>query len=388
MSGTPTGRLTIVPAVTAEERKEFVRFPWKVYEGDPYWVPPLISEREEFLDPDRHPFHKHAKVQYFTARRDGNIVGTIAAIENFSHNECWNDKVGFFGLFEVLQDEEAARELLRTAEAALRDDGFKSARGPMNFSQNEECGLLIDGWNGTPVVLMTYNPRYYAPYIESAGYTKAQDLFAYLSDLRHVKPDGTGLNPKVLRVSNRTRERAGITVRPINMRDFRTDAGYFKEVYNQAWSKNWGFVPMTDDEVEHEMKVMKPIIDPPTVFFMFKGDRPIAAGLPLPDVNQALHLAYPRPGVPEWWTMAKMLYYWKIKKVVTTIRAFAGGVIEEYRGQGLHALLLTETMRRCVPTYKDIETSWVLESNLPMRSTAANMGGKLYRTYRVYEKPL
>jgi len=121
---------------------------------------------------------------------------------------------------------------------------------------------------------------------------------------------------------------------------------------------------------------------------MFKGDRPIAAGLPIPDVNQALHLAYPRPGVPEWWTMAKMLYYWKIKKVVTTIRAFAGGVIEEYRGQGLHALLLTETMRRCVPTYKDIETSWVLESNLPMRSTAANMGGKLYRTYRVYEKPL
>ncbi len=388
MSGTPSGKLTIVPAVTAKERKEFVRFPWKVYEGDPYWVPPLISEREEFLDPDRHPFHKHAKVQCFTARRDGQIVGTIAAIENFRHNEYWNDKVGFFGLFEVLQDEEAARELLRTAEAALRDDGLESARGPMNFSQNEECGLLIDGWNGTPVVLMTYNPRYYAPYIESAGYTKAQDLLAYLTDLRHIKPDGTGLNPKMLRVSNHARERADVTVRPINMRDFKTDAGYFKEVYNQAWSKNWGFVPLTEAELEHEMSALKPIIDPPTVFLMFKGDRAIAVGLPIPDVNKALRLAYPRPNVPEWWTMAKMLYYWKIKKVVTTIRAFAGGVVEEYRGQGLHAILMTETLRRCVPTYKDIEFSWVLESNTMMRRTATNMGGRVYRTYRVYEKPL
>jgi len=388
MSGTPTGRLTIVPAVTAEERKEFVRFPWQVYEGDPYWVPPLISEREEFLDRDRHPFHEHAKVHYFTARRDGQIVGTIAAIENFSHNEYWNDKVGFFGLFEVLQDEEAARELLRTAEAALRDDGFESARGPMNFSQNEECGLLIDGWNGPPVALMTYNPRYYMPYIENAGYSKAQDLLAFLSDVRHIKPDGSGINPRMLRVSDPARERAGVTIRPINMRDFKTDAGYFKEVYNQAWSKNWGFVPLTEAELEHEMSALKPIIDPATVFLMFKGDRPIAAGLPIPDVNQALHLAYPRPNVPEWWTMAKMLYYWKIKKVVTTIRAFAGGVVEEYRGQGLHATLMTETLRRCVPTYKDVEFSWVLESNAMMRSTAANMGGKVYRTYRVYEKPL
>jgi hypothetical protein len=381
-----SGKLTIVPAETAAERRAFIRFPWRVYKGDPYWVPPLPSEREEFVDPDRHPFHRHAKVRYFTARRDGQLVGTIAGIVNYRHNEYWNDSVGFFGLFEVLQDEEAAHELLRTAEAFIREEGLDTIRGPMNFSTNEECGLLVDGWNGPPVILMTYNPRYYVDYIEHAGYVSAQDLYAYLSDIRNIKPDGGGLDPKILRVAERVRERTDVTIRPIDMGNFHRDAEFFKEVYNQAWSKNWGFVPFADEELEHEIKALRPILDPDTIFFVFKGDRPIAAGLPLPDINQALHRAYPRPGIPEWWTLAKMLYNWKVRKRVTTIRAFAGGVIEEYRPQGLHALIIVETMKRCVPKYKDIEFSWVLESNIPMRQTAAHMGGELYRTYRVYEK--
>ena len=381
-------RLTVVPAETAAERKQFVRFQWEVYKGDPYWVPPLLSERDMFVDPERHPFHQHAKVRLFTARRDGEIVGTIAAIANHNHNEYWGDQVGFFGLFEVLQDQEAAHELLRTAEAALRDEGLDTIRGPVNFSTNEECGLLVDGWDGPPVVLMTYNPRYYVDFIESAGYATAQNLFAFLSDVRHVKPDGTGLNPKLLRVAEHVRERSDVTIRPIDMGNFKRDAGFFKEVYNQAWSKNWGFVPLTDAELEHEITSLKPIIDPNTIFFVFKGDRPVAAGLPIPDLNQALHGAYPRPGVPEWWTMAKMLYNWKVRKMVTTIRAFAGGVVEEFRPQGLHALIIVETMKRCVPKYKDIEFSWVLESNIPMRQTAANMDARLYRTYRIYERKI
>ncbi|MGC9469479.1 MAG: N-acetyltransferase [Anaerolineae bacterium] len=381
-------KLTIVPAETARERRAYVRFPWQVYKGDPYWVPPLMSAQETLVDLKKHPFHQHAKVRYFTARRDGQIVGTIAAIVNYRHNEYWDDKVGFFGLFEVLQDEEAARELLRTAEATLRDEGLDTIRGPVNFSTNEECGLLVDGWNGPPVIMMTYNPRYYVDYLESAGYVSAQDLYAYFANIRHVQPDGTGLNPKMLRVAERARSRSDVTVRPINMSDFKRDAGYFKEVYNQAWSKNWGFVPLTDAELDHEVQALKPVIDPDTVFFAFKDGRPIAAGLPLPDLNQALHRAYPRPNVPEWWTMLKMLYYWKVKKVVTTIRAFAGGVVEEYRAQGLHAWIIVETMRRCRPTYQDIELSWILESNTPMRQTAANLGGEIYRTYRIYEKKI
>jgi hypothetical protein len=382
------GKLTIVPAETPKERKEFVRFPWQVYKSDPYWVPPLVHEREEFVDPARHPFHQHAKVRYFTARRDGKIVGTVAAIVNYRHNDYWDDKVGFFGLFETLQDQEAAHELLRTAEAAVRDEGMDTIQGPMNFSTNEECGLLVDGWNGPPVMMLTYNPRYYVDYVESAGYGKAQDLYAYLADIRHVKRDGTGLNPKMIRAAERAQRGADLSVRPIDMRHYHRDAAFFKEVYNQAWSKNWGFVPLTDAELEHEVKTLKPLIDPSTVFFMFKGDRPVGAGLPIPDINQALHKAYPRPNEPSWWATLRMVYYWKARKAVTTMRAFAGGVVEEYRGLGFHAWLIVETMRRARPKYQDIEFSWVLESNLPMRQTAIHMGGRIYRTYRIYEKKL
>ena len=382
------GKLIITPAESEDERDEFINFQWKVYRGDPYWVPPLISERRHFLDPESHPFHQHAEVRYFTARRNGEVVGTIAGFINYRHNEYWNDRTGFFGLFEVLQDREAAEALLRTAEAFVRDEGMDTIRGPMNFSTNEECGLLVDGWNGPPVIMLTYNPRYYVDFIENAGYVKAQDLYAYIADITDVKPDGTGFNPKLLRIANRVRERTSVEIRNIEIKEIDRDAEFFKQVYNQAWSKNWGFVPLTDEELEEEIEALVPIVDPETVFFAFKNGRAIAAGLPLPDLNQALHKAYPRPGVPEWWTMLKLAYWWKIRKSVTTLRAFAGGVIEEYRGQGLHALLSVETLRRAVPRYDNVEYSWVLESNEPMRQTAAHLGGRHYRTYRIYDKAL
>lgn len=382
------GKLVVRPAETAAERKAYIHFLWEVYKGDPYWVPPLISERIEFLDPEKHPFHQHAKVRYFTAQRDGKIVGTIAGIINHNHNEYWDDKVGFFGLFEVLKDEEAAHALLAVAEDFVRSEGMNTLRGPMNFSTNEECGLLIDGWNGTPVAMLTYNPRYYADFIESAGYVKAHDLYAFLSDISNIQPDGTGLNPKVLRVAEKARSRIeGITFRQINIRNFDNDARLFKEVYNEAWSKNWGFVPLTEAELAHEIAALKPILDPPTVLFAEKNGQPIGASLPLPDVNQALHRAYPRPGVPDWWSLAKMLYWWKARKCVTTLRAFAGGFIEEYRGRGLDAILALEDLKIALRRgYTHIEFSWVLETNIPMRQTAANLHGQIYRTYRLYEK--
>lgn len=384
------GKLIVKPAETAAERKAFILFLWEVYKGDPYWVPPLISERIEFLDPEGHPFHQHAKVRYFTAHRDGKLVGTIAAFINHNHNEYWDDKVGFFGLFEVLKDEEAAKALLAAAEDFVRGEGMDTIRGPMNFSTNEECGLLVDGWNGTPVIMLTYNPQYYKDFIEGAGYVKAQDLYAYLSDVSNIQPDGTGLNPKVLRVAKRVRERLeGVIYRPINMKEFDSDARAFKKIYNAAWSKNWGFVPMTDAELEHEAKALKSVLDPHTVLFAEKDGVPIGASLPLPDLNQALHRAYPRPGVPEWWTMAKLLYWWKVRKNVTTLRAFAGGFIEEYRGLGLDAILALEDLLVALRHgYTHIEFSWVLESNTPMRQTALNLHGHIYRTYRIYDKAL
>ncbi len=382
-----SGKLVITPVETAEDREAFIRFQWEVYKTDPYWVPPLLSERREFLT--THPFLRHAKVRHFLARRNGRIVGRISGIINDKHNEHWDEKTGFFGLYEVLPDREASDALLEAAEAFVREEGMETIRGPMSYSTNEECGLLVDGWNGPPMILMTYNPRYYVDFIEGAGYTKAQDLYAYRVDLTRFRPDGSGINPKVLRVAKRVKERMDITVRPMDTRDFDGEAARFKQIYNAAWKRNWGFVPLTDEELEYEIKSLKPIVDPHTIFFAEKHGEPIAALLPLPDLNQPLLRAYPRPGVPEWWTMLKLLYWWKVRRVVTGIRAFAGGVIEEYHGRGVDAILFLEALLAALRRgYTVGEISWVLESNIPMRQTARNFDGELYRTYRIYEKRL
>ncbi|HNT75524.1 MAG TPA: hypothetical protein PKH77_10940 [Anaerolineae bacterium] len=381
-----TANLVIAPVETEAERKAFINFAWEVYRSDPYWVPPLLSEQHTLLT--THPFQAHAKMRYFLARRAGLVVGRIAGFINYNHNRHWNDTAGFFGLYEVLEDREASDALLKAAEDFVRGEGMTTIRGPMNLSTNEECGLLADGW-GIPVVLMTYNPRYYVAFIEDTGYFTAQNLYAYRVDLTRYKADGTGLDPKVLRVMEKVRQRMNITIRPIYMHTFDKEARLFKEIYNAAWQKNWGFVPVTDEEMEHQIMALKPLLDPKTVFFAEKDGIPVGAMVPIPDVNQALHKAYPRPGVPEWWTMLKLFYWWKMRKVVKTIRGFAGGVIEEYRGRGVDALLFMETLMSSIREgYTMAEISWVLESNTPMRQTAENFGGEIYRTYRVYEKAL
>jgi hypothetical protein len=383
-----TGRLTIHPVLTPRERLAFIHFMWEVYKDDPYWVPPLISERVEFLDKERHPFHQHSEVALFMAHRDGRPVGTIAAILNRRHNEFHGEKVGFFGLFEVLLDQEAAEGLLDCACDWARQRGMTAIRGPVSFSTNEECAMLVDGWDGPPVVMMPYNPRYYPQYVEAAGFRKAMDLLAYKMDLTQLGPHGENLPPKLLRVAKRIEERGSFTVRPINMRDFDAEVERFKGIYNSAWAKNWGFVPLTDAEIDHLAAGLRQMLDPSITWFAEKDGKPIAAMLPLPDVSQALIRAYPRPGAPEWWTMAKLLWHWKVLRCVDRVRGFAGGVLEEYRARGVDALLLMKIAEAGLPRYKQAEMSWVLESNVMMRRTAEMLGGEVYRTYRIYEKPL
>ena len=382
------GKLTIQPVSTPPERLAFIHFQWEVYRNDPLWVPPLISERVEFLDRDRNPFYQHSEVELFMARRDGKPVGTIAAILNNRHNEFHEEQVGFFGLFEVLQDQDAAEALLETACDWVRERGMTAIRGPASFSTNEEVGLLVDGWDGPPVIMMTYNPRYYVDFIEGAGFHKAMDLVAYTLDLVQLGPDGENLPPKLVRVAGKIQERGGFTVRKMNMRDFDNEVARFKRIYNSAWEKNWGFVPLTDAEVDHMAAGLKQILDPDTVMFAEKDGEPIGAMLPLPDVSQALIRAYPRPGVPEWWTMVKLLWHWKIRRRVDTIRGFAGGTLEQYRGRGVEAVLIVRMAEAALRRYRRAEMSWVLENNMMERRSAEMMGGEVYRTYRIYEKAL
>jgi GNAT superfamily N-acetyltransferase len=313
-------------------------------------------------------------------------VGTIAAIRNNRHNEFQGENVGFFGLFEVLSDRQAAERLLDTASDWVRQQGMTAIRGPVSFSTNEECGLLLDGQSGPPVIMMPHNPRYYADYIEGAGFHKAMDLFAYIVDLAQFGSRGEHLPPKVLRVAKRVEERGRFAVRPIDMSKFDEEVARFKRIYNSAWAQNWGFVPLTDAEIDHIAAGLKQVLDPDIVWFAELDGEPVGAMLPLPDVSQALIKAYPRPGVPEWWTMVKLLWHWKIRRCVDTVRGFAGGVLEPYRARGVEALLFVKMAEAALGRYRRAEISWVLESNTMMRRTAEMLGGQVYRTYRIYEK--
>jgi GNAT superfamily N-acetyltransferase len=382
-----TSRLTVEQAETAQERLQFIRFPWKVYRDDPLWVPPLVSERVEFLDPQRHPFYEHADVALFMARRDGDVVGTIAALINHRHNEYNREKVGFFGLFEVAQEQEVAEVLLETACRWVRERGMTAIRGPANFSTNEEVGLLVDGWDGPPVIMMTYNPRYYAHFIERAGFVKAMDLPAYLADLEPFRQHG--LPERAVRIAEKVKKKRGFSARKLNMRRFDEEVTHVKRLYNSAWSENWGFVPMTDREMEHIAAQLRQLLDPDLCIFIEKNGEPVGFALILPDLNRPLLKAYPHPDTAEWWTMLKLVWHWKVRRSVHTARAYAGGLIEPHRGVGADAVMAIEVAQALLTKgYRYCEVSWILENNLMMRRMAEAYGGKIYRTYRVYEKAL
>lgn len=378
--------VTISQVTSQEERKAFLRFPWTVYQDDPYWVPPIFSERLDFTNPDKNPFYNHADVALFTARRGEDMVGTIAAFSNHRHNEYQGENIGFFGFFEVLQDPEAAQALLTTAENWAREQSHTALRGPAQFDTNDECGLLVEGFDDSPRILMTYNPRYYMDYLEDNGYQKARDLWAYkLATQKFVDNIGERLD----RITNKILARRNITVRNLDMRNFESEVELVKDLYNSAWSKNWGFVPMDDAEFDHLAEQLRQIIDPDLVFVAIKEGKPVGFSLSLLDLNQPLRLAYPTPDTPEWWVMAKLVWNWKVMGRVDWVRVFALGVIDEFRSLGIDAIFYYKTAKAAMQKgVKFGEMSWVLEDNAEMNKPIQAMGGEVYKTYRFYEKSL
>jgi len=376
--------LTISKIENEIELMSFISFPWKVYEHNAYWVPPLVSERKSFLNPDKNPFFEHARGDYFLARRGDEIVGTIAAFTNDLYNQFQETNVGFFGFFEVLEDREAAEALLKTALEWARSAGHDSIIGPAQFSTNDEVGLLIDGFEDTPRVLMTYNPQYYQTYIEGAGFEKAMDLWAYELDIRNYL---ARMPEKLIRVTEKVRERRNFVVRKINMKEFDQEVERIKPIYNTSWEKNWGFVPMTDAEFDRLAEELKPLLDPEVVILVEQEGETIGFGLSLPDLCQPLQLAYPSPKVNETFTMAKLLWHWKVRRQVDWLRVFALGVLPEHRGTGVDALMYIETAKAAVKRgYKWAEMSWILENNEMMNRSIKMLGGEVYKTYRMYEK--
>jgi len=362
---------------------EFIKFPWRVYRDDPYWVPPLISERKDFLDPQKNPFFEHAEVELFLAQRDGETVGTIAAIINDNHNAFHEEKAGFFGLFEVIEDYAVADGLLTTARDWVKAQGMDVIRGPMNMSVNDECGLLVDGFDSSPVVMMTYNPRYYVDFIERSGFVKAKDLYAYIVSTDIFNNKVENIPPKFLRVAEAARKRAGVRVRKINMQDFDAEVEKAKAVYNSAWEKNWGAVPMTDAEFDHLAHGLKKFLDPDLLLVAEVDDRPVGIFVGLPDVNQPLLHVNGRL-LPFGWI--KYLWY---RRKIDMLRGLIMGVIEEYRERGIDALMYVEAAKEAFRKgYKRCEMSWILEDNVMMNRIIQRIGGEVYKTYRIYEMDL
>jgi GNAT superfamily N-acetyltransferase len=376
--------LTISTVDTQDDLMDFITFPWKVYQDHPYWVPPLISERISFLDPDHNPFFQHGKATYYLARRAGHVVGTIAAFTNELYNEFQGTNVGFFGFFEVLEDREAAEGLLQTAVDWAREAGHDSLIGPAQFSTNDEVGLLVDGFDDTPRILMTYNPPYYQTFIEKTGFQKAMDLWAYALDIERFREN---IPEKLIRVTEKVRERKNFVVRQIRMSEFNQEVKRIKPIYNRSWERNWGFVPMTDPEFDKLAKDLKPLLDPNVVLLVEQDGEVIGFGLSLPDLCQPLRLAYPRPGENETLTTIKLAWHWKVRRRVDWLRVFALGVLPEYRGTGVDALMYIETAKAAIKRgYKWAEMSWILENNEMMNRSIKMLGGKVYKTYRMYEK--
>jgi GNAT superfamily N-acetyltransferase len=360
----------------------FVKFPWTIYRDDANWVPPLVTERRDYIDPQKNPFFEHTDAAFFLAERpDGEVLGTIAAAVDHNYNAFQEVQVGWFGLFEVIQEYAIGEALLSTARDWVQDQDMSAILGPVNLSTNAEYALLIDGFDSPPVVMMTYNPPYYAEFIERFGFGKARDLYAYFFEAASIHDK---LPRKLVRVAEATLRKGKIRIRKVNMADWDDEVQRIKDIYNAAWERLWGFVPMTDAEIDHLAQGLKPIVDPDLVLIAEDGDRPVGVTVGLPDVNQALLKARPRPSrwsVP--WTLAKFLRY---KRQPTIWRGLITGVVEEYRGRGIEAAFFLETGNAAIPKgYTHCEGSLVLEDNTMMNRLSRRLGGQAYKTYRIYE---
>jgi GNAT superfamily N-acetyltransferase len=367
--------IEVIEVKSKRDLDDFIKFPFTLYSKDPNYVPPLIREmRANFSD--KNPFFLHATARSFIARKDGRVVGRIAAIINQRHIEFHKEQTGFFGFFESVQDREISSALLDRVAGSLRKEGMLILRGPMNFSTNEECGFLMEGFGSPPMLMTPYNPPYYHDLMERYGLEKSKDLYAYILDIPEELPR------KIIRVAD-IAAKSGIRVRHLNKTFFEREMNIFKAVYNSAWENNWGFIPLTDEELVHLGNNLKPVIVPELTLIAEKEDEPVGFMGLLPDFNFALkHMK----GKMDPASIMKALYY---SKKIRDLRLLLLGIKAEFRNKGVDALLFREGFKGVRKGgYKRVEFSWVLEDNIPVQRLVEMIGGRLYKKYRIYEKKL
>ena len=377
--------MKVRPVRGRADRARFINLPWKIYRDDPHWVPPLKASVREMLDVERHPFYdggREAELELFLAWEGRDVVGRVAAILNHTHNRIHDENVAFFGFFEAIDRPDVTRALLSAVEDWADGHGATAVRGPMNPSTNYECGLLVEGFDRPPVLMMTYNPRSYPRLIEGAGYRKVKDLHAFISPVH-----GASLS-RLLRLAERTRKRnPGLTTRGANLKEFAREVKFVQEIYNSAWEKNWGFVPMSDGEVAWLAKELKPLVQTDLLRFALFDGEPVAFLLTIPDWNPVLA---DLDGSPWRHPLRTLKHVLKSKpETMEGLRVITLGVKSEHRKRGIEGVLLGEGLEKSIEIgYSWCEYSWILEDNELTRRAVRLMDGELYKVYRVYEKAI
>jgi len=368
---------------TADDRETFLRVPWAIYRNDTHWVPPLLAERRDHLDPGKNPFFDNAEVRFWLARRGAAPVGRISAQVNHAHLKQHDDATGHFGFLEAEDNAETFRALLGAAEGWLREKGMRRVAGPFSLSINDESGLLIVGFDTPPSIMMGHARPYYGDRITEAGYKKAKDLicYRYRTDL--------DISPQVAAFVKRAKKIPGLVVRHLDMRRYRAELESVIDIFNDAWSDNWGFVPMSDAEIGHMAKMLRLLVRPRNVAIAELGGKPVAMAFCLPNLNEVIADLDGRL-LPFGW--AKLL--WRVRvKTPKTFRMPLMGVRKKYQGGMTGAALAFSVIDAVREVQKQAgvemaELSWILEDNLPVRRVIEQFGGVAYKTYRVYERAL
>jgi hypothetical protein len=369
----------IKKVINNKDRMEFIRFPWKVYNGNPNWVSPLIREMKKLFYPSlKHPFYEYGEMQLFLAFSDGETVGRIAAIKNDLYTKYHNDRLGFFGFFECVDDQKVANELFESAKNWLKGFGFKKMNGPASPSSNYDYGMLSDGFNDPPKIMMTYNPPYYLKLFENYGFCVSKELFAYKLETEKVLE-----NKKLFRFAELAKRRSGLEISTINMKKLKREVQKVKEIYNKAWKPNYGHVPFTDAEIDLLANDLKPIADPELIFFGHINGELAGMAIAVPDFNfvikQMNGKLFP----------FNFLKIFTQKKKIKWLRVLVLGIIPKFQRRGLDAVFYSELVKAAQKkNYKFAEAGWILEDNQMMRRGMEVVNGEIYKRYLIYDKEI
>jgi len=363
------------------QRDQFLRFPWSIYRNDPVWVPPLLAERKEFLSTRKHPFFRHGAAVQFLAMADGQPVGRVLASDDPNYNAAHGTNTGCFGMFECIDDPGVAQALLDAAAGWLAARGRTQIMGPIDYSTNYACGLLIEGFETPPRVLMNHNPLYYVRLLENWGLRKAKDLYGWSFVISDYPTRKFG------RVADRIARRGKVTIRPFNLKDKAAEIERCRAVYNAAWQSNWGFVRMSDPEFDHFANGLTQLVSPQLLLLAEADGKPVGLSLTLPDFNEAMRPLNGR--LFKWGLPLGLLRFMLNCRKLHACRLVALGVVEEYRRRGLSELLImraAENARQQGITWAEL--GWTLEDNFAINHAIEAIGGVRYKTFRIYEKSL